>query len=121
MEAFLAFIIANQAALIAIAGAIMLEFAPVINGWFEKLSSAQRFWAFFVFSMSQAVGLGLWEALQLGWPGWEAIPPILLDALLAWLAGSGWHLIYTRYKTSREVKAYLAKQKNWLENDNIPL
>ena len=120
MEGFLAFIIANQAALIAVAGAIMLEIAPKISTWFERLSSAQRFWAFFVFAMSQAVGLGLWEALQAGWPGWEAIPTILLNALLAWLTGSGWHLIYTRYKLNRQVAAYLKKQRDW-EDSDLPL
>ena len=121
MEGFIAFVIANQAALVAIIGAILLEFAPVIKIWFAKLSSAQRFWAFFVFAMSQAVGLGLWNALQAGWPGWEAIPAILLDALLAWLAGSGWHLIYKRYQLNRAISVYLAKQKNWEDNDNLPL
>jgi hypothetical protein len=122
MEEFLAFVIANQQALIAIIGSLFLTFTPVVNTWFSKLSSAQRFWLYFTFAMSQAIGLGLWQALQAGWPGWEAIPAILLDALLAWLAGSGWHLIYSRYKrdqaTAAAIERLAAKQRAWEDKDD---
>lgn len=106
MDRFIEFVIANQEALVAVAGAIILEFAPKISEWYDRLTSNQRFWAFFLYAMSTALGLGLWEAIQAGWPGWEAIPGILLNALMAWLAGSGWHLIYKNYQRAAAVKRY---------------